>query len=56
MADDGEFHITCRICNEPLQLGIDTAADEEGKAVHETCYTKQMMDALHVRPTPAAAA
>jgi len=55
MGDDGEFHITCRICNKPLQLGIDTAADEEGKAVHETCYTKRITDALHNCPAAPAA-
>ena len=43
MADDSEFQITCRICNKPLKLGIDTAADEDGKAVHETCYTKLVL-------------
>jgi len=42
MADDSEFQITCRICNKPLKLGIDTAADEDGKAVHETCYTRRL--------------
>jgi hypothetical protein len=34
----GDFHVTCRIGNKPLKLGIDTAADEEGKALHEICY------------------
>jgi hypothetical protein len=33
-----DFQMTCHICNGPLELGIDTAADEEGKAVHESCY------------------
>ena len=56
MAGDGDFRVTCRICNKPLKLGTDTVADEDGKAVHETCYTKQMTDALHVRTTPPAAA
>ncbi len=55
MADDGHFQVTCRICNKPLKLGIDTVADEDGKAVHETCYTKQIADALRSRPaTPAS--
>ena len=31
--------------NKPLKLGIDTVADEDGKAVHETCYTKRLADA-----------
>jgi hypothetical protein len=51
VADNGDFRVTCRICNKPLKLGIDTVADEGGKAVHETCYTKQIADALHNRPT-----
>jgi hypothetical protein len=38
-----DFQITCRICNRPLRLGIDTVADEEGKAVHETCYIKLVL-------------
>jgi hypothetical protein len=50
MADDGVFRVTCRICDKPLKLGIDTAADEDGKAVHETCYTKQIADTLRNRP------
>ena len=45
MAGNGDFEVTCRICNKPLKLGIDTAADEDGKAVHEICYAKQITDA-----------
>lgn len=30
--------------NQTLKLEIDTAADEDGKAVHESCYTKQVAD------------
>ena len=56
MADSGGFQVTCRICAKPLKLGVDTAADEDGKAVHETCYTKRIADALHNRPAPPAAA
>jgi len=33
MAGNGDFQVICRICNQPLKLGIDTAADEDGKAV-----------------------
>ena len=43
MAGNGDFQVTCRICNKPLNLGWDTAADEEGKAVHETCYTELVL-------------
>jgi hypothetical protein len=54
MVGNSDFHVSCRICNKPLQPGIDTAADEEGKAVHETCYTKQIADAPRNPPnTPA---
>jgi hypothetical protein len=38
LAEGRDFQMTCHICNRPLRLVIDTAADEEGKAVHETCY------------------
>jgi len=41
MVGNGDFQVICRICNKPLKLGIDTAADEDGKALHETCYVKQ---------------
>jgi hypothetical protein len=54
MAYDGDFQITCRICDKPVKLGIDTAADEDGKAVHETCYTRQIVDALPSRPASPA--
>ncbi len=50
MVGNGDFQVTCRICNKPLKLGIDTAADEEGKALHETCYVKQITDALRNPP------
>jgi hypothetical protein len=45
MVGNGDFQVICRICSKPLKLGIDTAADEEGKALHETCYVKQVTDA-----------
>ena len=45
MVGKGDFQVICRNCNKPLKLGIDTAADEEGKALHETCYVKQVTDA-----------
>ena len=38
LAEARDFQMTCHICNRPLRLGIGTAADEEGKAVHESCY------------------
>ena len=28
MVGKGDFQVICRICNKPLKLGIDTAADE----------------------------
>jgi hypothetical protein len=55
MAGNGDFQVNCRICSKPLELGIDTAADEDGKAVHETCYAKQITDTPRNPPaTPAA--
>jgi hypothetical protein len=32
MVGNGNFQATCRICNKPLKLGIETAADEDGKS------------------------
>ncbi len=55
MTGNDNFQVTCRICNKPLELGIDTAADEDGKAVHETCYAKQITDALR-NPSASTAA
>ncbi len=43
MAGNGDFQVICRICNKPLELGTDTAADEDGEAVHETCYAKLVL-------------
>ncbi len=54
MAGNGDFQVTCRICNKPLKLGIDTAADEDGKAVHEICYAKQITDAPSNPPAAPA--
>lgn len=38
LAEAPDFRMTCHICNRPLKLAVDTATDEEGKAVHESCY------------------
>jgi hypothetical protein len=55
MAGGDDFRVTCRICNKPLELGTDTTTDENGEAVHETCYAEQIMNAAHNPPaTPAA--
>jgi hypothetical protein len=43
LAEAPDFQMTCQICNRPLKLGIDTAANEEGKAVHEACYIKLVL-------------
>ena len=43
LAEERDSEITCHICNRPLKLVIDTAADEEGKAVHETCYIQVVL-------------
>jgi hypothetical protein len=34
--------IRCHICNLPVDLTADIAADEEGQTVHERCYVKQL--------------
>jgi hypothetical protein len=36
------FCLLCRICHEPVSLKLDTVTDENGKAVHEDCYVKEI--------------
>jgi hypothetical protein len=43
LAQAPHFKITCHICDRPLSLRMDTVADEEGKAVHQTCYIKLVL-------------
>jgi hypothetical protein len=35
--------IPCTICAKPIDLTVDLHADENGKAVHETCYVTRML-------------
>ena len=35
--------MTCHICNGPLKLAVDTATNEEGRAVHGTRYVKLVL-------------
>jgi len=44
------FCLLCRICHEPVSLKSDTVTDENGKAVHEDCYVKEITG----RDDPAA--
>ena len=48
-----DFQVTCRICNKPLKLGNETAADEEGKAAPKTYYTELVLK-RNSRETPIA--
>ncbi len=34
--------ISCALCSTPVDLQVDLHADENGKAVHEDCYVKQL--------------
>jgi hypothetical protein len=34
--------IPCTICTTPVDLTVDLSADENGNAVHEDCYVKQI--------------
>jgi len=43
--------IRCHICNQPVDLTADTAADEDGQTVHERCYLKKLTVAKH-KPHP----
>jgi hypothetical protein len=41
--DGGKITWTlCRICNKPVGLTFDAAVDEDGKAVHELCYVREV--------------
>ena len=33
----------CRICNQPVDLTFDNAADENGQTVHEHCYVNKIV-------------
>jgi hypothetical protein len=35
--------IACVVCNKLVDLQTDLTADENGKAVHEECYLKQII-------------
>jgi hypothetical protein len=37
------FCLLCRICQEPVSLKSDTVTDENGNAVHEDCYVKEII-------------
>jgi hypothetical protein len=37
--------ISCSICSKPVGLRIDLYADEHGRAVHEECYVKRLINA-----------
>jgi hypothetical protein len=32
----------CRICGKPVSLTSNMVVDEDGKAVHEECYVKEV--------------
>jgi hypothetical protein len=34
--------VLCHICGRPVGLTFDTAADENGQTVHESCYVKKV--------------
>ena len=34
--------IPCVICSKPVNLQTDLCADENGKAVHDSCYIKRI--------------
>jgi hypothetical protein len=36
------FELTCALCNQPVSLTTDTCTDENGNAVHEKCYSRQI--------------
>jgi hypothetical protein len=44
--------ISCAICAQAVDLSVDLIADENGRAVHEDCYVKQITSG---RTNPSAA-
>jgi hypothetical protein len=42
MGDHPFQETPCKICAEPVVLTVELSADENGKAVHEDCYVKQV--------------
>ncbi len=36
--------IPCALCSNPVNLISDLYADEHGKAVHEECYVKRIIE------------
>jgi hypothetical protein len=42
--------IPCVICNKPVNLQTDLCADENGKAVHDSCYIKRIEGAPDSKP------
>ena len=48
--------IPCTICNQPVDLTVDLCADEGGKAVHENCNVKRIIDQQASSPATTTAA
>jgi hypothetical protein len=54
--------IPCVICSKPVNLQTDLCADENGKAVHDSCYIRRITRAqvqkrqsrFHPSPRPGA--
>jgi hypothetical protein len=44
--------ITCAICKLPIDLEQDRSTDENGKAVHATCYIRRLLSAGTDPPDP----
>ena len=38
-----EKAIFCNICGQPVDLTLNTVADENGQTVHEVCYVKKVV-------------
>lgn len=46
--------LNCALCSQPVNLTIDLACDETGKAVHEQCYVDRITGGKDtVLPPPA---
>jgi hypothetical protein len=45
--------ISCAICAKPVDLQMDLSANENGRAVHEDCYVKQITNPANPAATLA---
>ena len=53
MNEKADSAILCHICGQPVELTFDTAANEKGQTVHESCYVEKFATPKDKPETPA---